>query len=302
MKEATDRGQVASYIPELATVDPHQFGISVCLAGGVQASAGDAATSFSIQSISKVFALALALERCEGAIWQRVGREPSNHAFNSIIELELEGGRPRNPFVNAGAMVVTDALLADTEQEQVLAGMLGFLRGLSGDDGIAVNRPLARSEMRTGHRNIALAHFLKSCGNLNGDCQTVLDAYFHHCAIEMTCQQLARAGRFLAGLDTAQHAIEPHHVRSINAVMMMAGHYDGSGDFAYSVGVPGKSGVGGGILAIVPGRASIAVWSPGLNRFGNSLLGTAALQALTRTAGWSLFEPQAGQDHEVHLR
>lgn len=293
MRKATDRGKVASYIPELATVDPHQFGVSVCLRDGMQASAGDATTAFSIQSISKVFSLAMALEEFNGGIWQRLGREPSNHAFNSIVELELEQGRPRNPFVNAGALVVTDALLAKYSQEELLARVLQFLRSASDDEAVFANGRLACSEMMTGHRNIALAHFLKSCGNLNGDCENVLRTYFHQCAIEMNCEQLAKAGRFLAGLDTRHQRIDALHVRSINAMMMMAGHYDGSGDFAYSVGLPAKSGVGGGILAIVPGKASIAVWSPGLNRFGNSLLGTMALEALARFAGWSLFEPEA---------
>jgi glutaminase len=286
MASRTDRGQPADYIPELAAIDPNQFGISVCLADGSQHSAGDSATPFSIQSISKVFGLAIALGRLGDQLWTRVRREPSGLAFNSILQLENEGGIPRNPFVNAGAIVTTDAALGNRPPREYLAELLTFLRTAAGDEDIHIDRAVARSETESGHRNFALAHFLKAHGNLTNPPELTLGAYFHQCAIAMTVEQLARAGRFLGGL---QHLIAPERVRRINALMLTCGHYDGSGDFAFRVGLPGKSGVGGGILAVAPGRASIAVWSPGLTAQGNSQLGTEALEMLTRRTGWSIF-------------
>lgn len=289
MHAAPERGRVADYIPELARIDPGQFGLSICLADGTQSSFGDAAASFSIQSVSKVFTLAMALGRFGDALWRRTGREPSSNAFNSVVDLELEKGRPRNPFVNAGAIVVTDAMMAGRTPKETLAELLRFVRTAAGDDDIHIDNAVAASETRTGHRNWALAHYLKSTDNLVHDCALTLGTYFHQCAIEMNCIQLARAGRFLAGLRPEDDLISHPHVRSINALMMTCGHYDGSGEFAYRVGFPGKSGVGGGILAVVPGKASIAVWSPGLNRFGNSMLGTIALEELSLGTGWSVF-------------
>ena len=286
MSARTDRGQVATYIPQLAAVDPGQFGISVCLADGTQASAGDSATPFSIQSISKVFALAIALGRLGDQLWTRVRREPSGLAFNSILQLESEDGIPRNPFINAGAIVTTDAALGTRPPKEYLAELLTFLRTAAGDEDIHIDRAVAKSETETGHRNAALAYFLKAHGNLTNPPELTLGAYFHQCAIALSVDQLARAGRFLAGL---QHLIAPERTRRINALMLTCGHYDASGDFAFRVGLPAKSGVGGGILAIAPGKASIAVWSPGLTAQGNSQLGTEALELLTRRTGWSIF-------------
>ncbi len=274
MAARTDRGQPADYIPQLAAVDPGQFGISVCLADGTQHSAGDSAAPFSIQSISKVFALAIALGRLGDQLWTRVRREPSGLAFNS------------NPFINAGAIVTTDAALGQRPPKEYLAELLTFLRTAAGDEDIHIDRAVAKSETETGHRNFALAHFLKAHGNLTNPPELTLGAYFHQCAVAMSVEQLARAGRFLAGL---QHLIAPERTRRINALMLTCGHYDASGDFAFRVGLPAKSGVGGGILAIAPGKASIAVWSPGLTAQGNSQLGTEALELLTRRTGWSIF-------------
>lgn len=284
-----DRGRVADYIPELARVDPAQFALSVVLADGSQHSVGDARVPFSIQSISKVFTLAIALGRLGDRLWARVGREPSGHAFNSILQLEGEGGRPRNPFINAGAIVVTDAILAGHQPKELLGELLRFIRDAAGDDDIHINARVARSETRTGHRNFALAHFMRAHGNLENPPDLTLGAYFHQCAIEMTCDQLALAGRFLMGAGGGPRLVSPGRVRRINALMMMCGHYDGSGEFAYRVGLPGKSGVGGGILAVAPGRAAIAAWSPGLNAQGNSQLGTEAVEMLARRMGWSVF-------------
>lgn len=286
MAERIDRGRVADYIPELAAIDSAQFGMSVTLADGTQHSTGDSAVRFSIQSVSKVFGLAIALGRLGDQLWTRVRREPSGLAFNSILQLESEQGIPRNPFINAGAIVTTDAALGHRPPREYLAELLTFLRTAAVDEDIHIDRAVAKSETETGHRNFALAHFLKAQGNLTNPPELVLGAYFHQCAIAMTVEQLARAGRFLAG---HQRLIAPERVRRINALMLTCGHYDGSGEFAFRVGLPGKSGVGGGILAIAPGRASIAVWSPGLNAQGNSQLGTEALEMLARRTGWSIF-------------
>lgn len=289
MAAASDRGVVASYIPQLAGVDPNRFGIAVALADGTVLHAGDAQTPFSIQSVSKVFTLAIALGRLGDRLWKGVGREPSGQAFNSILQLEHEAGRPRNPFINAGAIAVTDAVLAGHQPKEMLGELLRFIRMAAGDDDIHINEAVAKSELATGHRNLALAHFMRAHGNLANAPELTLGAYFHQCAVEMTCVQLARAGRFLMAAPGAPRMVSPARVRRINAMMMMCGHYDASGDFAYRVGLPGKSGVGGGILVIAPGRASIAVWSPGLNGRGNSKLGTEAMEMLAKATGWSVF-------------
>ncbi len=287
-REQDDWGAVASYIPELAGVDPRQFGISVCTLDGRQWSAGDADRFFSIQSVSKAFTLALALGRHGDRLWRRVCQEPSGNPFNSIIQLELEDGRPRNPFVNAGAIVVTDALLDARAPREMLAELLRFLRAEAADENIFINDAVARSEAEHGDRNASIAHFLRACGNLRNDVDAVLGAYFHQCAVEMTCAQLARAGRFLLEPGRAGRLIAARHLRCINALMLTCGHYDGSGAFACRVGVPAKSGVGGGILAVVPGKASVAVWSPGLDRYGNSRQGTLALEHLSKALDWSV--------------
>lgn len=296
MTEYPDRGEVASYIPQLRTIDPNKFGIAVVMNNGEVASAGDGDEPFSIQSISKVFTLALALGRVGDTLWNRVGREPSGTAFNSIVQLELEEGIPRNPFINAGAIVVSDVLLAGHEPREAIGEILSFVRSLADDDTIVIDRDVANSERATGYRNVALANYLKGFGNLNHAPELTLGVYFHHCAIAMSSLQLAMAGRFLADggrISSLGHTvISSERSRRINALMLTCGHYDGSGEFAFRVGLPGKSGVGGGILAIVPGVASIAVWSPGLNPRGNSMLGSIALEKLTKKMNWSIFSPR----------
>lgn len=295
MAGATERGRVADYIPGLARVDPGQFGIAIVTADGETHCAGDAETLFSIQSISKVFALTLALGKAGDALWRRVGREPSGTPFNSIVQLEREEGIPRNPFINAGAIVVADIILAGHMPREAIGELLHLIRFVAGDDTIAIDESVARSEQATGFRNAALANYMKAFGNLTHPVELALGVYFHQCAIAMTCRQLAKAGRFLMldGVhpETGRRVVSAARSRRINALMLTCGHYDASGDFAYRVGFPGKSGVGGGILAIVPGRASIAVWSPGLNARGNSELGTQALQRLGEETGWSIFRP-----------
>jgi glutaminase len=289
LRASEDRGAVATYIPELAKVDPNQFGIAVALPDGTVVQAGDAATPFSIQSISKVFTLAIALGRLGDQLWARVGREPSGLAFNSILQLERENGIPRNPFVNAGAIAVTDAILVGRQPRDVLGELLRFIRLAAGDDDIHINKAVAASEQATAHRNTALAEFMAAMGNLKNPSAMTIGTYVHQCAVEMSCAQLAKAGLFLVNAPGCPRLVSPARIRRINALMMMCGHYDGSGEFAYRVGLPGKSGVGGGILVIAPGKASIAVWSPGLNSVGNSKLGAEAVEALTRATGWSVF-------------
>ncbi|SEM54167.1 L-glutaminase [Loktanella fryxellensis] len=290
MAAATDRGKVASYIPELACIDPARFGMAVCLPDGQVFTTGDAQEPFSIQSISKVFTLAMALGRMGDQFWDRVSREPSGQAFNSILQLEHHKGIPRNPFVNAGAIATTDAALAGHAPSEFLGELLQFIRTAAGDDSIFINEKVAKSEEATGDLNRALAYFMAAHGNMANPVPLALGAYFHQCAVEMSCAQLARAALFLTELPDGPRLVSAARRRRINAMMMLCGHYDASGDFAYRVGLPGKSGVGGGIMVVAPQHAGIAVWSPGLNGQGNSKLGTAAVEMLVRATGWSVFD------------
>ncbi|MBJ7409336.1 MAG: glutaminase [Phenylobacterium sp.] len=286
-------GKVADYIPALARVDANRFGLAVITCDGQMAEYGDAWLPFSIQSISKVFTLTMALQRMGESLWVRVGREPSGSRFNSIVQLEAEGGVPRNPFINAGAIVVTDAVLAGRTPGEAVDDIRDTLRRLAGADTIDVDKEVATSEAATGYRNYSLANFMKGFDNLHSPVEDVLQTYFHQCSLRITCRQLARAGLFRAnaGVDplTGEVVISPEHARRINAIMMTCGHYDASGEFAFQVGLPGKSGVGGGILTIVPDVAAVAVWSPGLNAVGNSQVGTLALERLAARMRWSVF-------------
>ncbi|MEZ2132932.1 MULTISPECIES: glutaminase [unclassified Sinorhizobium] len=286
-------GKVADYIPQLAHVDAKKFGMAVVTVDGEVFKAGDADIPFSIQSISKVFTLTLALGKHGEATWNRVGREPSGSAFNSIVQLEHEEGKPRNPFINAGAIAVSDLVLAGHTPREAIGEIVRFVRFLADDESIAIDPAVAKSEQATGYRNFALANFMRSFGKLDHPVEHVLGVYFHHCALAMTCIQLAKSGLFLAASGsnplTGHTVVSKQRARRINALMLTCGHYDGSGDFAYRVGLPGKSGVGGGILAVAPGRASMAVWSPGLNHNGNSLIGSLALEMLATRTGWSVF-------------
>jgi glutaminase len=297
MTAASERGTVANYIPSLAKVSPDHFGIAVILADGSVHVAGDADTPFSIQSVSKVFTLTMALQKHGDELWRRVGREPSGSSFNSIVQLENEGGIPRNPFINAGAIVVSDVVLDGAEPRAAIGDVLRFVRMLASDDAITIDNDVANSEAATGFRNVALANYMKSFGNMDPYVEGALKLYFHQCALSLSCRQLAMAGRYLMNdgvhPQSGEAIISPLLTRRINALMLMCGHYDGSGEFAFRVGIPGKSGVGGGILAVVPGKASIAVWSPGLNDRGNSKLGTHALERLADATGWSVFMPSA---------
>lgn len=249
-------GKVADYIPELAKVDPRQFGMAIVTVDGQVHRVGDADIAFSIQSISKVFMLTLALGKVGEGLWKRVGREPSGSAFNSIVQLEHESGIPRNPFINAGAIAVTDVVMAGHAPREAIGELLRFVRYLADDEAITIDDKVARSETQTGYRNVALANFMRAYRNLDHPVEHVLGVYFHQCALSMSCEQLARAGLFLAARGsnpmTGHSVVSPKRARRINALMLTCGHYDGSGDFAYHVGLPGKSGVGGGIFAVRP--------------------------------------------------
>ncbi len=293
MAARAERGTVASYIPKLAGVPINQFAIAVTTPDGAVIQAGDALVPFSIQSISKVFTLTLALGQIGDELWKKVGREPSGNAFNSIVQLEYEHGKPRNPFINAGAIAVADAMLSGHQPREALGSILRFIRFVSGDESVTMDEDVARSEKETGFLNTALANYMRAFGVLQHPVDHVLGVYFHQCAIAMTCHQLALAGRYLAFSGRLSpggpSVVSEERARRIAALMLTCGHYDGSGDFAFRVGLPGKSGVGGGILAIAPGKASIAVWSPGLDRHGNSVLGSLALEHLAKAMRWSVF-------------
>ena len=287
------QGEVASYIPALACIDPNHLGLAAMTLDGQLVCEGDADKSFSIQSISKVFSLTMALEKEGDGLWSCVGREPSGSPFNSIVQLESEGGHPRNPLINAGAIATADRLIGEGEAGATIDQLEAFMQSLAQDDGVTIDREVAASEAAAGARNRSLAHFMAAFGNLKNRVEIVLEVYFHQCALSMSCAQLARAGLFLAndGVDplTNTQIVSPEASRRINAIMMLCGHYDNSGEFAFQVGLPGKSGVGGGILAIAPGKGAIAAWSPGLNKAGTSLAGAAALGSFAKAANWSVF-------------
>lgn len=282
-------GKVASYIPALARVSPRQFGIALRTCAGETAAAGDAAVPFSIQSMSKVFSLTLAIRALGEAMWDRIGREPSGSPFNSLVQLESERGIPRNPFINAGAIAVADRLVS---QGDALAELLALLGRLCGEP-IHVDAEVAQSEADTGFRNTALANFMKGFGTLDNDVAEVLDVYFHQCAIAMSCEQVACAAGYLcrdgrhplAGTPVLSAA----QARRVNALMLTCGTYDAAGEFAFRIGLPCKSGVGGGIMAIVPDRLSLCVWSPALDATGNSWLGRQALELFVTKTGLSVF-------------
>jgi glutaminase len=286
-----NQGRVASYIPELAVVPGDKFGMAVRTVDGASYAVGDAGERFSIQSISKIFTLTMAMQLAGDDLWKRVGREPSGNPFNSLVQLEYENGKPRNPFINAGALVVTDVILGhlDNATETVR----DIVRGLCDKDDIDFDLAVAGSEQATGHRNKAMAYFLKSFNNLDNQPERVLDAYFHHCSLAMTCLELCEAVLFLANNGVAPLSgdlvMTGNQVKYVNSLLLTCGTYDAVGDFAYRVGLPGKSGVGGGIVAIMPGQFSVCVWSPGLDASGNSLAGSKALELFTTKTGVSVF-------------
>ena len=284
------QGQVASYIPALARVSPHQFGIALRTRDGLEAASGDAATPFSIQSMSKLFSLTLAMQHLGDALWQRIGREPSGNPFNSLVQLENEQGKPRNPFINAGAIAVADRLLSHGDAVGSLLAMLSELC----NEPVHLDPEVARSEADTGFRNHAVANFMKSFGKLDNPVAAVLDLYFHQCAIRMSCQQMARAAGYLCRdgrhpYREEKPVVTESQARRLNALMLTCGTYDAAGEFAYRIGLPCKSGVGGGIVAVVPDQLTLCVWSPALDASGNSLLGMHALELFAGRTGLSIF-------------
>lgn len=285
------RGKVADYIPALACIPGNKLGVAICDLDGKVFSAGDASERFSIQSMSKVLSLTLAMNIYEESIWQFVGREPSGQAFNSLIQLELEKGIPRNPFINAGAIRVCDLLSSRLSAPKQRFKEL--LWKLCGDESITSNPVVAKSEYQHSDRNAAMAHLMKSFNNFENHVERVLKVYFHACSVEMSCIELAQAFSFLAnkGMSsvTGQRIVTPRQSKQLNALLATCGLYDQAGDFAFRVGLPGKSGVGGGIVAIIPGECSVCVWSPELNEFGNSLAGTELLAQFTSELGRSIF-------------
>ena len=283
-------GKQADYIPALAKVNPDQFGMCLETVSGDIYSCQQADARFSIQSIAKVFALAMALSLKGESLWKKVGKEPSGTAFNSLVQLEIEKGIPRNPFINAGAIVVADVLL--TELDDAENEFINFVRALCGDDSIDYNMEVATSEREHGYLNAAIANLLKYHGTIKNDIETVLMFYFKMCSVEMSCRELAKA--FLAFtnhsvFEFGGYKLSRSRIKRLNAVMQTCGFYDEAGEFSYLVGLPGKSGVGGGIIAVYPHRYSVAVWSPRLNTKGNSVMGMKALELLTTYTEESIF-------------
>lgn len=291
LEHVPDLGEIASYIPELGKVSPDKLGIHLTTVDKQNYSFGDSDEKFSIQSIAKVLSLTLALKILGEDLWNRLGVEPSGSAFNSLVQLEYERGIPRNPFINSGAIVVCDILVSCLRSPKV--ELLEFIRETSGIESINYCSEIAESEKKTGFRNYALINLMKDFGNIHNDVDVVLDLYFHLCSIEMTCKEVAQTFLFLAqgGINpmTNEAVITPRRTKRINAIMQLCGFYDEAGEFAFRAGLPGKSGVGGGIIAIYPGRFCIVVWSPKLNPKGNSYKGMKVLEALTTKTELSIF-------------
>ena len=292
--QAGREGQVADYIPALACVDAKHFGLALHTAHGTACQAAEGDAPFSIQSISKVFTLTLAMRHLsEAQLWQRIGVEPSGTAFNSLVQLEFEGGKPRNPFINAGAIAVADRLVSVYGVAGAKAALLDFVSDLCGER-VSFDAEVAQSEAATGYRNMAMCNFMKSYGQIDNPVDAVLDLYFHQCALAMSCAQLARALSYLCRdgahpLHDDEAVVSNKQARRINALMLTCGTYDAAGEFAYRIGLPCKSGVGGGIVAVMPDRLTLVVWSPPLDAAGNSLLGQIALEQFVSRTGLSVF-------------
>lgn len=284
-------GAVADYIPALAEVAPDQGALTVATLDGHCFEVGDSSHAFSIQSISKLFSLLMAMERMGDELWQRVQMEPSGQPFNSIVQLEWERGIPRNPMINAGAIVVSDVLVSHYSASK--NALLSMVRQLSGRDSVVADAGVHQSEREHGSRNAALAYLMKSFGNIEAPVDTVLDHYFWQCALTMSTTDLARSLAFLANKGVCPfrgvQVVSHRDAQRINALMSTSGMYDQSGQFAFEVGLPAKSGVGGGIVAVVPDYGVIAAWSPRLNPYGNSVRGMAMIRQLANELGLSVY-------------
>lgn len=291
LSKVEDQGHVANYIPELSKVNPNRFGVQLSTIEGEKFAFGDSEVRFSIQSIAKVFSYVLAYSRIKSELWERVGVEPSGTAFNSLVQLESDKGIPRNPFINAGAIVICDILVSELKspKEEVIS----FIRELTGIDTIDFNTSVAESERTSGYINMALVNFMKSFGNIHNDIHEVMDLYFHICSIEMSCMELSKSFLFLANNGVVPYSgkriLSPSRTKRANALMQSCGFYDKSGQFTFKVGLPGKSGVGGGIVAVHPQRYCITVWSPRLNAKGNSYKGMLFLEEFTTHTELSIF-------------
>lgn len=289
-------GRVSAYIDSLARADPDRFGLALVGMDGTEHVVGDVDEPFPIQSISKVFSLVLAMQMADEAegvrarLWKRVGVEPSGDPFNSLIQLEQDEGIPRNPMINAGALVIDDVLL--THCTDAPAAMLQLLSDVAGER-IAIDEVVRDEERQKSSRNRAIASFMDSFGNLTHDVDEVIDAYVHQCAASMTARQLARGIRFLGndGVDPAsgQAVLRPPLARRVAAIMLTCGTYDDSGEFAFDVGFPCKSGIAGAIVGVVPDRFGVCAWSPPLEPSGNSIAGHAALSDLADRLDLTVF-------------
>lgn len=285
------QGQRPKYIPQLARVNKMQFGMAFVTLDGQEAFAGDADVPFSIQSISKLFALVLALEREGDGLWRRVGKEPSGKPFNELAQVDQEAGATRNPFINAGALVITDVLCSKFAQPEL--ALLQSLRQSAGDERLDIDQVVMRSERNSCHRNAAIAHLLKSYGRLENSVETVLDTYCRQCALTMTCRQIARSALPLAASEdissnSSRGRLSSVQRHTVNALMLTCGTYNAAGDFAARVGLPMKSGVGGGIVAVIPDIGSVCAWSPGLDDAGNSLAAGRAIELFVQQTGLSV--------------
>ena len=291
VKSIDDSGKIASYIPDLAKVDPDKFGVHITTIDRDNFGIGDCNDKFSIQSIAKILSLSFAYSMLGSKIWDRVGVEPSGTAFNSLVQLEADNGIPRNPFLNAGALVVSDILLSNLKNPK--EDFLDFVRAISNNTTLKYSNSISESEKASGYRNIALCNFIKSLGNIKNEPSDVLDFYFNLCSLEMSCKELSELFLFLAnngrGVNIDKSILSESQSKRINALMQTCGFYDESGEFAFKVGLPGKSGVGGGIIAIHPDRYAIAVWSPKLNKKGNSYRGMKFLEEFTTRTQLSIF-------------
>ncbi len=286
-----NKGAIATYIPELAKISPDNFGICFLSIDNEEYKIGDWQTKFSIQSISKVLSLGLAYKIFGDKIWERVGVEPSGTPFNSLIQLESDNGIPRNPFINSGAMVICDMLVSHLENPK--EDFLAYVREVCDSDQIQYSETVAASEASVGYRNKALCNFIKSFGNIENEPKEVLDFYFYMCSIEMNCEELSKTFMFLVKdnfkTTKGNKVLSNSKAKRVNAIMQTCGFYDESGEFSFKVGLPGKSGVGGGIVAIYPDKYCITVWSPKLNKKGNSYRGMKFLEAFTTETELSIF-------------
>ncbi len=291
VKSVEDIGTLANYIPELALVDANNFGINITNINNTSFGVGDFNKKFSIQSISKLLSLTLAYKLEGEKLWDRVDVEPSGNPFNSFLQLETDLGKPRNPFINSGAIVVCDILLSHLKNPK--DDFLNFCREISNNINLNYSEKVTQSEKDSGFRNIAICNFIKSFGNINNDVAEVIDFYFHICSLEMSCKELSEIFIFLANdefnTSKGNKILSMSQAKRINAIMLTCGFYDESGEFAFRVGLPGKSGVGGGIVAIHPDKYCIAVWSPKLNQQSNSYKGMLFLEKFTTRTASSIF-------------